>query len=124
VADGLADVGDHVRPHVNGLDEAMEAVATFTPNPWRPRPACPPTPSVVARELAAAPTAAVYGRIGTTTTLFGTTTSWLVDVVNALTGNLDRPGGVMFTLPVAGGSTTRGTPGGDRGFRSAAVTPG
>ncbi|MCX5130337.1 molybdopterin-dependent oxidoreductase [Streptomyces sp. NBC_00347] len=50
----------------------------------------------LARELAAAPTAAVYGRLGTCTTEFGTLTSWLVDVVNIITGNFDRPGGVLF----------------------------
>jgi len=52
----------------------------------------------LARELAAAPSAAVYARIGTSTAEFGTLTSWLVDVVNILTGNLDRPGGAMFPL--------------------------
>ncbi|MFL6051722.1 MAG: molybdopterin oxidoreductase family protein [Actinoallomurus sp.] len=52
----------------------------------------------LARELAAAPSAAVYARIGTCTTEFGTLTNWLVDVVNVLTGNLDRPGGAMFPL--------------------------
>ena len=57
----------------------------------------------LAREIAAAPTAAVYGRIGTSTVEFGTLGSWLVDVINILTGNLDRPGGAMFPL-VAGGS--------------------
>ncbi len=71
----------------------------------------------MARELAAAPTAAVYGRIGTTTQRFGTTASWLVDVINALTGNLDRPGGAMFTAPAAGSPTTRGAPGRGRGAR-------
>lgn len=50
----------------------------------------------LARDLAAAPTAAVYGRLGTCTTEFGTLTSWLVDVVNIITGNFDRPGGVLF----------------------------
>jgi anaerobic selenocysteine-containing dehydrogenase len=59
----------------------------------------------------------VYGRIGTTTTEFGTTASWLVDVINVLTGNLDRPGGSMFPLPVAGGPTTRGVRGTGAGFR-------
>lgn len=52
----------------------------------------------LARDLAGAPSAAVYARIGTTTAEFGTLTSWLVDVVNVLTGNLDRPGGAMFPL--------------------------
>jgi anaerobic selenocysteine-containing dehydrogenase len=53
----------------------------------------------LAREVAAADHAVVYGRIGTTTTSHGTITSWLVDVVNVLTGNLDRPGGAMFPRP-------------------------
>ena len=52
--------------------------------------------------LAAAPTAAVYGRIGTSTVEFGTLGSWLVDVINVLTGNLDRPGGAMFPLGADG----------------------
>jgi anaerobic selenocysteine-containing dehydrogenase len=52
----------------------------------------------LARELAGAPSAAVYGRLGTSTVPFGTVASWLVDAVNVLTGNLDRPGGAMFPL--------------------------
>ncbi len=70
----------------------------------------------LAHEIATAPTAAVYGRIGTTTTEFGSTASWLIDAVNILSGNLDRPGGSMFTTPVAGGPLTRGKPGSGRGF--------
>lgn len=50
------------------------------------------------------------------TTEFGSTASWLIDVVNVLSGNLDRPGGSMFPTPVAGGATTRGKPGSGRGF--------
>ena len=46
----------------------------------------------MARELAAAESAAVYGRIGTTTQEFGTLASWLVDVLNVLTGQ-PRPAG-------------------------------
>jgi anaerobic selenocysteine-containing dehydrogenase len=56
----------------------------------------------LAREFAAAPRAACYGRIGTCTQEFGTLASWLVDVVNVLTGNLDRPGGAMFPRPATG----------------------
>lgn len=50
----------------------------------------------LARDFAAAPRAACYGRIGTCTQEFGTLASWLVDVLNVLTGNLDRPGGALF----------------------------
>jgi len=55
----------------------------------------------IAREFAAAPSAAVYGRIGTCNQEFGTLASWLVEVLNVLTGNLDRPGGSMFANPIA-----------------------
>jgi anaerobic selenocysteine-containing dehydrogenase len=52
----------------------------------------------LAGQLAAAPSAVVYGRIGTHTVEFGTVASWATDVLNVLTGNLDRPGGAMFPL--------------------------
>ena len=71
----------------------------------------------MARELAAAPQAAVYGRIGTCTQEFGTLASWLVDVLNTLTGNLDRPGGAMFPRAAAGQPNTQGEPGRGRGVR-------
>ena len=69
----------------------------------------------MARELAAAESAAVYGRIGTTTQEFGTLASWLVDVLNVLTGNLDRPGGAMFPRAAAGQRNSAGAPGRGRG---------
>ncbi len=71
----------------------------------------------MARELAAAPRAAVYGRIGTCTQEFGTLASWLVDVLNLLTGNLDREGGAMFPLGAAGHSNASGPPGRGRGVK-------
>ncbi len=55
----------------------------------------------LARDLAAADRAAVYGRIGLCNQEFGTLASWLVDVLNVLTGNLDREGGAMWANPVA-----------------------
>ena len=41
----------------------------------------------------------VYGRIGLCNQEFGTLASWLVDVVNILTGNFDRPGGLDVRQP-------------------------
>ena len=70
----------------------------------------------LAREIAIAPSAAVYGRIGTSTVEFGTLGSWLVDVVNVLTGNLDRPGGAMFPLGPTAPAPRPARPG--RGFRT------
>ncbi|MDP9870282.1 MULTISPECIES: molybdopterin oxidoreductase family protein [Streptosporangium] len=91
-----------VNLEVNGLEELRELAAEFTPEAVE-RVCGVPAGHVVrlARELAAAPTAAVYTRIGTSTAEFGTLAQWLVDVVNILTGNFDRPGGVMFTRTAA-----------------------
>src|SRR5262249_39680467 len=46
-------------------------------------------------------TAACYGRIGVSTQELGTLATWLIDVLNAITGNLDREGGVLFAEPPA-----------------------
>jgi anaerobic selenocysteine-containing dehydrogenase len=117
VAEGMIDVGT-VGDWVRGLDDVSALARRFPPS--EVAAACgisADTIERVARELGAAPSAAVYGRIGTTTQEFGTLASWLVDVLNVVTGNLDRPGGAMFTTPLAGGPTTRGTPGKGRGVR-------
>ena len=54
----------------------------------------------LAREHAAAESAAVYARIGICQQQTGTLVSWLVMVINTVTGNLDRPGGTMFSTPI------------------------
>lgn len=53
----------------------------------------------LAREFAAAESAVCYGRIGVSTQEFGGVCQWLINVLNIVTGNLDRPGGAMFPLP-------------------------
>ncbi|WP_034213814.1 molybdopterin oxidoreductase family protein [Actinoplanes subtropicus] len=114
-AEGLTDLGG-LAGHVTGVEQVEELARDFTPE--RVSAACDvPVERIrgLARELSAAPTAAVYGRIGTCTVEFGTLTSWLVDVVNVLTGNLDRPGGVMF--PLAAHLRPQARPGG-KGFRT------
>ena len=101
----------------NGLDQVAELSAAFAPETVEQ--ACGISASEIrrlARELAAAPSAAVYGRMGTCTQAFGTVSSWLIDVLNVLTGNLDRPGGAMFTMPAVGGANTSGKPGEGRGM--------
>ena len=113
-AEDLVDLGG-IAGQVSGLDEVRDLAAAFAPERVSGVCAVPATRiRGLARELAAAPTAAVYGRIGTCTVEFGTLTSWLVDVVNVLTGNLDRPGGVMF--PLAAHVRPRSRAGG-KGFR-------
>jgi anaerobic selenocysteine-containing dehydrogenase len=54
---------------------------------------------LLAREFASAQAAVCYGRIGVSTQEFGGVCQWLINVLNIVTGNLDRAGGAMFTLP-------------------------
>ncbi len=110
-AEGLVDP----TPHVEGVEELADALREFTPEAVAP--ACDVDAGLIrtlARELAAAPTAAVYGRIGSCTVPHGTLASWLVDVLNILTGNLDRPGGALF--PQAATDKTPRPAGPGRGF--------
>jgi len=100
-AEDLVRLGD-LADVVNGVDEIRAAAADFTPE--RVAATCRiPADTIrrLAREIAAAPSAAVYGRIGLCNQEFGTLASALVDVVNILTGNFDRPGGLMFGKPIA-----------------------
>jgi anaerobic selenocysteine-containing dehydrogenase len=116
-ADGLVDTGA-AGEHLAGVDEVVACAQPFTPEAVADVTGV--EPAVVRRlahDLASAPTACVYGRIGTTVALYGTLTSWLVDVLNALTGNLDRPGGAMFPKAAAGAANTRGKPRFGKGVR-------
>jgi anaerobic selenocysteine-containing dehydrogenase len=96
---------------VTGLDELEAIVRPFEPAAVADR--CGIDADEIerlARELSESEGAAVYGRVGTTLSAHGTLTSWLIEVVNIVTGNLDHPGGAMFTTPVVGGPNSRGTP--------------
>jgi anaerobic selenocysteine-containing dehydrogenase len=98
LAEGLADPG-RLAQHANGAEEIASLAEPFEPEAVAPVCGIPADEiRRVARELAGAERAAVYARIGTTTQRYGTMASWLVDVVNYLTGNLDREGGAMFPL--------------------------
>ncbi|MEA2363663.1 MAG: hypothetical protein QOD71_2808 [Thermoleophilaceae bacterium] len=117
VEEDLVDPG-RLLEHLDGLEQVTALVRDFTPE--LVAGACGiPAEEIrrMARELAAAPRAAVYARIGTCTQEFGTLASWLVDVLNVLTGNLDREGGAMFPLAAAGQRNASGTPGGGKGVR-------
>jgi len=97
---------------LNGLDAALAAIAGITPEvAARATGIDAETIRRIARELAAAPSAVCYGRVGTTLQSFGTLNQWLVQLVNIVTGNLDREGGAMPTnplIPITGPGTRPG----------------
>lgn len=99
-------------PHVDGVDAMRRAVAD-----WPPERVSAVTGidedriRRLARELAGTDKSVVYGRIGLCNQEFGSLASWLVDVVNILTGHFDTPGGAMFPKPAAWSITTQPLPG-------------
>lgn len=111
-AEGLARPGPHLAGHLDGLDTLRRAVAD-----WPPERVGAVTGigedriRRLARELAGSDKSVVYGRIGLCNQEFGSLASWLVDVVNILTGHFDTPGGAMFPRPAAWSITTQPLPG-------------
>ncbi|MEI8000632.1 MAG: molybdopterin-dependent oxidoreductase [Actinomycetes bacterium] len=101
VADGLVDLGP-LEAKVAGVDQWRALVADFPPETvadWCGVPAA--TIRRLAHEFATTPRAALYGRIGLCNQEFGTLASWLVDVVNIVTGHFDTEGGLMWGTPVS-----------------------
>ncbi|MBT9526470.1 MAG: molybdopterin-dependent oxidoreductase [Rhizobacter sp.] len=115
-AEGLVRLG-RLAEHIAGLDELRAAVQPFSADAVAARCGMPAeTIRELTRELAKAERAAVYGRIGTSTQTFGSLASWLIDVLNALTGHLDEPGGAMFPKAASFSANTEGQPGSGRGI--------
>ncbi|MBO0680003.1 molybdopterin-dependent oxidoreductase [Mycolicibacterium sp. S2-37] len=110
-AEDLVSLGA-VAAHLDGVD-TVRAVAAD----WSPERVATATGidadriRVLARELATTERAVVYGRIGLCNQEFGSLASWLVDVVNILTGHFDVPGGAMFPRAAAWSITVQPQPG-------------
>ncbi|CAD0260745.1 molybdopterin oxidoreductase family protein [Pseudomonas veronii] len=85
---------------VDGLDDVRRAIAGFTAEAMSRQCALPAEQiRQLARDFAAADRAVCYGRMGVSTQAFGTLCHWLVQLINLVTGNLDRPGGALCTTP-------------------------
>jgi anaerobic selenocysteine-containing dehydrogenase len=126
-----------------GLDVVARAIAEFTPEFASTHTGIEATAiRQIARDLAAAEAGICYGRMGVSVQAYGALNQWLIQLINIATGNLDREGGSMFTLPAVdqvanispGGfgrnhSRVRGLPEFDRELPAAAMaeeitTPG
>jgi len=109
--EGLVDPGP-LESHLDGLDTVRHVTAA-----WPPSRVSAVTGidadriRQLARELAGTQRSVVYGRIGLCNQEFGSLASWLVDVINILTGHFDAPGGAMFPKPAAWSITTQPLPG-------------
>ncbi|MFZ2289590.1 MAG: molybdopterin oxidoreductase family protein [Halopseudomonas yangmingensis] len=84
----------------DGLTEVEQAMAPFTPErvaDWCGIPA--PAIRDLTRRFAAAQRAVCHGRMGVSVQRYGTLCQWLIQLLNLLTGNLDREGGALCTEP-------------------------
>jgi anaerobic selenocysteine-containing dehydrogenase len=96
---GAAGLG-RLTAFTDGLDELRTAARAFPAERVAERTGIPAqTIRRIAAEFAAAPHAVAYGRIGLSTQSFGGLCQWLVNALNAVTGNLDEPGGMMWPRP-------------------------
>ena len=98
-AEGRTRLG-HLDAHADGV-ATIEALAAE----WPVSRAAPiagvdeETIERLGREFADAKRAVAYGRVGVCQQRTGSLTHWLINVLNAVTGNLDTPGGAMFPHP-------------------------
>jgi anaerobic selenocysteine-containing dehydrogenase len=114
-AENLVRLG-RMAEHVTGVQDIAQAVAAFSPEAVAARCGMDAgTVRELARSLAASPRASIYARIGACTQEYGSLSTWLVDVLNTLTGHLDEPGGAMFPKAAAFAGNTSGKPGSGRG---------
>lgn len=98
-ADDLADAR-FLAEHARGADLLGSLVLAHSPEDVAERTGVPADQiRALARDFAAADGAAAYGRTGSCLGRFGTLVSFLLDALNAVTGNLDRPGGAVFGRP-------------------------
>lgn len=110
-AEQLVRLG-RIGEHVAGVEALCEAIGPFSPEAVAARCGIEAgTIRQLARELARAERAAVYGRLGTCTQAYGSLASWLIDVLNVITGHLDEPGCAMFAKSAAFSANTEGKPG-------------
>ena len=97
--DDLVRTG-HLTDFVDGIDEIRQAVVSYTPDWAASHTGMDETViTELAHDFAGAGSAICYGRMGVSTQRFGTLCQWAIQVINVLTGNLDREGGSLFTLP-------------------------
>jgi anaerobic selenocysteine-containing dehydrogenase len=104
------DVSHTLGPLFKNVAALKSSVATLTPTLTATHTGVPAeTTRRTAMALVQATSAVVYGRMGVSTQANGGLCHWLINALNIVTGNLDRPGGQMFPDPAVPIVSKRGT---------------
>jgi anaerobic selenocysteine-containing dehydrogenase len=97
--ESLAQPG-HLQALLKDLDALKQAVAPFSPEATAAQSGIDAeTTRRLTRELAQAESGVCYGRMGVSTQVNGVVCQWAIQVINILTGNLDKEGGALVTHP-------------------------
>ena len=116
--EGLTRLGK-LESFTDGVDAMQRLVAPFAPkNVAAATGIKADVMRQLARDFAGAESALCYGRMGVSTQAFGGLCQWLINVLNIVSGNLDRPGGVMFATPAIDILKTGTSPGHYNRWRS------
>ena len=106
---------DAYADRLNDLDAALTAIRAFDSGEIAARTGIDgATIERIARDFAAAPRAVAYGRVGLSTQAWGSLCQWLLQLINLITGNLDRAGGALpneAAIPLTGPGTSHGARG-------------
>jgi anaerobic selenocysteine-containing dehydrogenase len=113
----LGKLQPHIKDLENNLTKLKQALGAFSIEQCATRCAIPASEiRALAKQLLTTPRAVLYGRIGTCTQRYGTVCSWLIDVINIITGHLDSEGGAMFPMAPAFANNTQGEGGKGKGI--------
>ncbi len=97
--EGLTQIG-RLESFTDGIDIMQHLVAPFSPEDTAAVTGIEAAAArQLARHFAGAESAVCYGRMGVSTQDFGGLCQWLINALNIVSGNLDRPGGAMFAAP-------------------------
>ncbi len=97
--ENLADTGK-LTDFTQGLDVVASSITDFTSQFAAAHTGIAAGDiQTIARDMANAKAGICYGRMGVSVQAYGALNQWLIQIINIATGNLDKPGGSMFTLP-------------------------
>lgn len=93
-------VPGHLQPLIDGIEKMQSWAQSFAPeNVQKITGISASHIRKIVQQLCAAKSGVVYSRMGASTQAYGGACIWLTNVINILTGNLDKRGGAMFAQP-------------------------